>query len=434
MVADDSEIVRYIYDHEGVTPEELADTFNNASADERKAFFAALQAEVRKADSTVTKTPATESNGKLTFSDLSMGGYLISVVGAKKVYSPIFQSVAPKSANGCWEFEDATVEAAAKSSEPGFQKKIDVDGTLVDNATAAIGSKVKFSLQADVLSYPSDAVDKKFEIQDVLSSGLTFDEASVAVKADGTSLTAGADYTVSMSADGRTVTFDFKCDSVAGKSKVVVEYEATVIAGAVVGIAGNPNNAKLVYSNNPSVNGSYAEIPDDVRVYTFGIEIFKLDKANQARLLGAEFKLYGADDTTVLKFVQDGAAGSYRLALESETGTDTLVVDAQDHLNVRGLADGTYKLEETKAPAGYARLSGKIDVTLHAQRGDDGEFNGDLTDKGTSTQVGYKGVNVLNGKGWSLPTTGDMGIFALVAAGILLVGGGIVVVRGRRAK
>ena len=169
MVADDSEIVRYIYDHEGVTPEELADTFNNASADERKAFFAALQAEVRKADSTVTKTPATESNGKLTFSDLSMGGYLISVVGAKKVYSPIFRSVAPKSANGSWEFEDATVEAAAKSSEPGFQKKIDVDGTLVDSATVAIGSKVKFGLQADVLSYPSDAVDKKFEIQDVLS-------------------------------------------------------------------------------------------------------------------------------------------------------------------------------------------------------------------------------------------------------------------------
>ena len=420
---------------DGTTPDDnsVTDAYNNATAADREAFFEALQLQV-KDNAAVTTATATASGDTLTFDGLAMGGYLITAKGTNKVYNPIVQSVTPTYVNGAWAFDGATVSAAAKSNEPGFQKKINEGGNLVDSATASIGNYVTFNLQADVLSYPANAVDKTFTVSDTLSAGLTYVDGPLDVKADGRELVAGTDYKFTVDETGHELTYEFNYDSIANASKVVIEYQAEVNKDAVVGADGNPNTAKLIYSNDPVNGGTYAEIPDDVTVYTFGIDVLKVDKADGTTpLTGAEFKLYAADGKTELYFVKL-ADGQYRLANANEQGADTkLVVDGNGKINVRGLKDGAYKLEETKAPAGYTRLSGKLDVKLEAQRGNDGELTGDLSKKGTSTTVGYYGLSVPNSHGWSLPQTGDMGLFLFVAAGVLLVGGGALVIRGRRA-
>ena len=93
-----------------------------------------------------------------------------------------------------------------------------------------------------------------------------------------------------------------------------------------------------------------------------------------------------------------------------------------------GTADGTnYYLLETKAPAGFNKLTGPVIVNIK--------------DNGTIT-VFYNGVklnspndafNVQNRAGTELPSTGGIGttIFYIVGA-ILVIGAGVILVTRRR--
>lgn len=99
----------------------------------------------------------------------------------------------------------------------------------------------------------------------------------------------------------------------------------------------------------------YKEKKDEVRVFTFKLNVDKVDGKNESiRLAGAEFELYrgneNAPSNDKVNFVLK-SDGVYRLAKAGDTNTVTkLITTTSGNIKVDGLKDGVYWLKETKAP------------------------------------------------------------------------------------
>lgn len=102
--------------------------------------------------------------------------------------------------------------------------------------------------------------------------------------------------------------------------------------------------------------------------------------------------------------------------------------------------DGTYRLTETKAPAGYTPIAPKeFTITAVHSEGDNPELiklqiTG-LTDDAILNDEGIASTDIVNTKGSSLPSTGGMGTVLLYVAGIavfVLAGATLVMALRRR--
>ena len=131
-------------------------------------------------------------------------------------------------------------------------------------------------------------------------------------------------FTDILSVDGVTITKD---------SKVVVEYTAELTQDAVIGNDGNPNKVYLEFSNNPYDEGTGQTPEDKVTVFTFKLDVDKVDK-DQQPLAGAGFTLYKYDADT-----------QNYVAVGSEVKGDALT-----NFVWSGLDSGKYKLVETTVP------------------------------------------------------------------------------------
>ena len=89
-----------------------------------------------------------------------------------------------------------------------------------------------------------------------------------------------------------------------------------------------------------------------------------------------------------------------------------MVTDNYGAATFGGLADGTYYLVETKAPAGYNRLEEPAEIKV----------------EGSSTDTAKLSVTakVPNSTGTTLPSTGGMGTTVFYVLGFVLVMGAVV--------
>ena len=189
-------------------------------------------------------------------------------------------------------------------------------------------------------------------------------------------------------------------------------YTATVTDDAVVGSAGNKNEFKIEYSNDPYTDGTGESTTIENKVYTFHLTINKVDDEGKP-LEGAGFTLYKADGTPVG---------------EEITGKTTFDWDKLDA--------GSYKVVETTVPSGYTKADDiEFTITAKANANDEtitasakgvSEFN-------DSTYVAT--INVKNNAGTTLPSTGGIGttIFYILGA-ILVLGAGILLIARRRMQ
>ena len=373
---------------------------------------------------------------KAITADVSLGAYLFLVEGGVRIYSPGFAAVYPSNENGSWDTEGQSINVNMKSEAPTIDK-------TVSDYTYEIGQTVTYTLTVDVPDYPDNAIDKKFIIADYLSNGLTLDPKSIKFYnySDAAKDHKGDDITASFTnyvfgaddehpAEGTSPSFakNFTGDYSILASQVIVEYNATVNENAVVMESeetenGLDNKVYLIYNNNPYTNNGYAEIPDEERVYTYGIQVTKTGDGNE-KLPGAEFTLK-PEGGSELQFIKEDD-GVYRRPLSTDSSsvarTTTLVTDSTGLIQIRGLDLGTYILTETKAPEDYQLPADPTTEIVLADDADaSGKPDGILNNEPDGT---YEGT-VVNTKPGTLPRTGGIGTAVFTVCGILLMAGAV---------
>lgn len=325
---------------------------------------------------------------EVTFSGLNLGYYLVdSSLGALCSLDTTHSSATIKEKNGV----------------PAMDKKIVTgENSTSDSSTAKIGDTVNYKVTIKVAKGASG-----YELTDTMSDGLTFNNSSLKVTANGADATASSDYTLDSTEHGFKLVFkDSYIGNLAEDTEIRVTYDATLNEKAVIGGDGNTNNAELTYGNNKSVTKK-------TTTTSYEFDLLKVDGSDKKLLNGAEFKLYDAENgDSFIKVVP--VAGGYRVANGDETGAvDTIKVDGKVHIS--GLDKTTYWLEETKAPDGYNKLTERKPVNLT-----NGSNNTTLTSD-TWSEADH-GVAVENNAGAILPGTGGMGttLFYVIGGGLMV--------------
>lgn len=440
----------------------VTETFKDGSvsAEQMKTFAGDMAQAIRGGVEITGLTAAATVTGTdpITLSNLEMGAYLILLEGGTKIYEPVFVSIVPTwdEEKDTWVLKDLEKYVTAKSQALTLRKtvfdnrgqelvNVDFEDGGSDYAQVKIGDTVTYMLVADVPAYPADADNTGYQISDNLPEGMTLNQYSVKVYglaentpniAEGNPINEPGDYTLTtVSAtrpvDGNpSVTFNlnFKYDAIKNYTKIRVVYTAKANENLKTidqdnNVDSNVNTAYLDYNNNP-----YGAVPtwktqtDTAAVYSYGIIVQKVDKSDRTLLPGAEFTL--KSESGEIHFV--GSNGVYHVAA-AESGSAILEVGDRGNqmgkLVLSGLDVGTYELTETKAPAGYIKLSAPVTITITDDNSngkvDDGSASADGTD-------GYVELTVENGKGFTLPSTGGMGTMLFTAIGTVLMGGGLV--------
>lgn len=371
---------------------------------------------------------ADKTMGTATFTDLTAGYYLVFPEGGStgdnsRGTDAILVNV-PK--NG------GVTEQTIKSTFPTVDKKVQTTegGDFTDNGTAQVGDTVTFKLTAKVPDM-TDYTTYKFIFHDTLSNGLAYDAGTVKVTIGATEVTKGGNYTVAEpSGENKDLKIEFAdlktvTGATAGQD-IVVTYTAKITKDAVTT---NPatNKVYLEYSNDPSGNGTGTSNPDESKVYTYDINIFKFYKGEgnaDTALANATFKLTASEESTseAIKLVAEADGKTYHVAdakeLEDTSVTKvTEVTTGNDgKINIKGLKAGTYYLHETIAPTGYNKLKKpiKIEITVtNDYTAPSYKVDGTTQDNNT--------IKVKNVKGVMLPETGSIGTIGLTVLGVAVV-------------
>lgn len=338
-----------------------------------------------------------------------------------------------------------TVTPQVKTDIPTLEKKVkdknDSDGTTTewqDSADYDIGDTIPYQLTA-TLGNVSNFDTYCVEFVDTMTH-LTYNSIT-SVKVDDTTLTAG-EYTSSWDPASKTLKVSInnvKAYGATNKSKIVVEYTAILDSDAVIGSTGNPNEAHLIFSNNPNGNGYGKTAPDKNIVFTYKVVANKVDQKGVA-LPGAAFALYKklpnvpTDGTSHI--LQDGDA--YAPVKELNVGVNGEVADkTMTTFEWDGIDDGEYMIKEIITPAGYNSIE-PIKFTVNADheietdnpqlielKGGD-KFTGSV-DKGSLT------ISIQNRMGSTLPGTGGIGttIFYVVGGGLMVAAAILLITKKR---
>ena len=411
-----------------MTAAEVAKTLDNETA--AKAFA-----------TEISKYLGTASGeGKTEITGLSAGYYLIKneSVNPNEAYTDFILQVVNN------------VDITPKGQKPTLEKQIRHNesgqwGVVGDNQ---IGDTVEFRT---ITTVPNTTGYTKYdyEIFDEMSIGLTSNvtaTSGITIKIDDGEELGRDYYTVTVDSTNAN-NFSVKVDILKAIKEGKIEkgnslytyYTGVLNEDANVYDKGNQQNtAYLQYSNNPHDNTTKGETPH-VTVYdwTFKMNVQKIDGANHKDLADAKFVLSKsgtadlgtidengtpAGTENLIKLVYDPTDSTYRVATASDAKT-TYVMTAGD-ITIKGLDDAEdYYLYETKAPAGYNRLTEPVKFRINATYTSADSRPDVLTKVGDEAAVTGLKVSVENNAGTTLPSTGGMGttVFYVVGGGLMAV-------------
>ncbi|MGN0776476.1 MAG: isopeptide-forming domain-containing fimbrial protein [Candidatus Ventricola sp.] len=225
---------------------------------------------------------------------------------------------------------------------------------------------------------------------------------------------------------------------------VTVTYDAYLNNECVIGNEDdNQNTVSLKYSNNPAWNGEGTPEtgktgPDTVFTFTYKVENTKIDGTTQAKLAGAQFKLYTGynaetkEGTGEISLILDSTLSAYRPVKAGETAAEYMESNSDGVFNIVGLDAGTYYLVETQAPTGYNDLEAPIEVVIEATHKEDTATTASVT---FTTNTKNTNNTVQNFNGSTLPETGGMGTTVLyVGGGVLVLAAVVLLIAKRRSN
>ena len=365
--------------------------------------------------------PDKVSNGN-EFNDVAQGYYLIAET--EKGADPDTVSKVMLDTKGKNEL---TVET--KEGTVDFEKKVketnDTTGAISgwqDGADYDIGDAVPFQLKATLPNDFEDYTTYQLTFHDKQSSGLTFNRNSVVVKIGNTEVAEGYSVVEKPGCDNDCtfhIIFNDLTETTAENGSVItVEYTSTLNSGAVIGSVGNPNEARVEYTNGSSTDET---VWDKVIVFRYDFVVNKVD-GDENPLTGADFTLYKQEGTSLVEVA--------RKSVNDDGTTFTFT----------GLDAGTYKLVETTVPAGYNKAD-DIEFTITAEyevSDPDPKFISLTTDVTSITDKNENGIlvtDVENNAGVELPSTGGIGTTIFYAAGgILVVGAAVLLFAKKRTE
>lgn len=361
-----------------------------------------------------------------------------------------------------------------ENDRPDMTKEVKKDTDWEDNAQYGVGDTVSYKITIEipkniaklktftVTDAPTNLNDKTDTIKVV--------KVKTATEADGTLLENGTDYTVVPD----TVTGGFKLTfnqsttvkGCAGRT-VTITYDAVVMNSAVVGGNGNSNKATLEYTDKIKSDGTPDDtsktIEDSAVMYSFGIKIVKTKEDAATPLPGVMFDLYREAKEGETPVITGDAAKKVGLdttkkwfCVKKDLTTDANgIIDTSDSSNTTnftgGLANGDYYLVETKTAEGYNLLTKPVKVNLKVTAtttwttSDTFDNTGKLVKRtvektvftnanGDTAKPELTVTNIINRKGFNLPTTGGFGTLLFSGIGVLLVLAGVSVLFSLKKK
>lgn len=355
------------------------------------------------------------------------------------------------------------------NEKPSLEKSVENANGSYDNDTdASVGDIVKWKVEASVPSNVNEL--KTYKLTDTMSDALTWEFANANLQITtnpSTVLTKGTDYTLTVPTDntaGKKWTIEFteagKTKLASSKVKVItVTFNTKLNENAKIGSDGNLNDAELDYSNaiyptedpkKPNNNKQPGEdkITDQAIVYSFQMNVLKVDGKTNAKLEGVKFDLYSYTGAKTNPTEADlkGSDGK-RIAKD-------LTTDGEGKIQKTGLKKGTYYLVETqtvKTKDGKkynllkepVKVEIKVDYVTETETTIDKDTNGNVIAATTVKNKTFTGgdtgsagtftVTVKNYTGFDLPITGGMGTVLFSIAGFaLMAGAAFVLLKGRR--
>ena len=272
----------------------------------------------------------------------------------------------------------------------------------VSAATASAGQTVTYTITSKVPQNTQYYSDYAYTYTDTPSAGQTVNLNSLKVKVANAELKKDTDYTVTGGANGQPFTVAIRSiQTQRAGAEIAVTYNATVTSEEAAGSKAVTNTVVL------SDNG--AEATDSTTITNSGFSFTKTD-AQGNPLAGATFTIR-----------VPGVDGSFT-ATSDKTGTVTF----------KGLADGTYEVNETTVPNGFQQsLKAKFNVIIE---------NGEVKFKGTDvwglapkeSSDKYQVKNVKNVT--QLPLTGAAGTTLFTVVALLVAGAGVAVALKSRQR
>lgn len=347
-----------------------------------------------------TKETTCDSGNTVTFTGLECGYYLITSSAGNTC---ILHTLLPG------ETAAPTLSVDEKNDLPRIEKKVN-DAI---ETTARIGEPLTYTI-----TITAETGAENYVVVDTLPDGLNLPNATgvtVEYKKSGEASSTTINDVVTVDAAARTIKVDLSayCSTITTDDTFTITYTSSLNANAVVGTGGNTNTAELAYGDTAGLLKQAT-----ATVYTYSFDLVKTDKGNKV-INGAEFELYENDKTTEIEVVKK-TDGNYRVALSGESG---VAIEA-GNVTISGLANGTYYVKETEAPAGYIKAESLGTVTIN-------NGNNSATVSGGAYSSG--GVRVVNEQGTELPKTGGIGTAVFYAGGItLMVCAGALLLRRRK--
>lgn len=314
-------------------------------------------------------------------------------------------------------------------------------------ADYSIGDVVTFELSGHLPENYEVFSEYSYRFVDTLSAGLTFnndvkvylENAGVEVElTTGFAVNVGAAATV----PGATFTVDFPNlkaitdRTIDDHTKIIVRYTATINKDAEIGAPGNPNESYIIFDNDPHSDEEGKTPKDYVFVFTWELDITKIDGDKNINLANAEFVFYRMLEGTPHYVILDAENKVAGWTTNKDDATK-LISDHNGDIVIIGLEADRYYLEETKAPDGYHLLEDPIQIDIRAEVEESADGTTGVVVKleikvdtnpiaEGDKENGTVAMEVVNNPGATLPETGGVGTTLFYLFGGLMVSAALV--------